>query len=71
MAEPIRLERDDTRRRRELAESLAYAARAARDPELERRLAEAQAALTAGEADDTDLIDYEALLERIRGRRAP
>lgn len=70
MAQPMRHETDDECRRRELADSLEYAARVARDPEIARRVAEARAAIAAGDLNEADFIDYEELLERIRVLRA-
>jgi hypothetical protein len=67
VAQPMRRETDDQRRRRELADSLEYAARVARDPEIARRIAEDRAQMAAGGFDPADEIRYEDVLKRLRG----
>lgn len=62
----MRFESDDDRRARELAASREYAERSAKDSVLNQRIADAQAALAAGEIDESNLIHFEELIDRIR-----
>lgn len=66
MAQPMRRETDDEKRRRELAASLEYAAKVARDPEMTRRIAETRAEIAANGFDERQRIPYEKMLEMIR-----
>lgn len=66
VAQPMRSESDDDRRARELAASREYAERSANDPVLNARIAEWNAAMAAGEIDESNLIPHEWLLDRIR-----
>jgi hypothetical protein len=65
----MRWETDGQRRRRLLADSLEYAARAARDPKVAARIAHARAELAAGGFDERDLIPYEKIQEMLRRLR--
>jgi hypothetical protein len=73
MAEPVRRETDDEKRRRELAASEKYAAQVARDPEMTRRIEEIRARMAAGDFDENNVIPYETMQEMIRrlGGKAP
>jgi hypothetical protein len=58
-------ETDEQRRQRHMADTFDYAARAARDPELARRVTEARSRIASGDVRNDDLLDYEELLRQI------
>jgi hypothetical protein len=63
-------ETDAEKRRRELADSLEYAAGTLRDPAIIRREAELSAEMAAGGLDESDLIPYEEMIAPLRAERS-
>lgn len=65
MASSMQHESEVQGRQRELADSLDFAAKVARDPVMVRRVGEAKARIAAGDVDDANLVRYEDLMGRI------